>query len=107
MRGLIITLLMGIITNVHAEGINILQDHKSCNQDSDCDVLYTRCDFCECPLPINKNYLKLYNEMWVHYCNENKPKVTCDAVCFEYTLVCISGKCNKKTIETGSKHITK
>ena len=84
--------------NLTINGIEIDPAHQTCLLPTDCVLVYLDCSGCDCGVPVNSMYEKLYLNLAIETCSEYAGPV-CEIYCPPTTLVCQSGLCGTEPLE--------
>lgn len=66
--------------------------HQACSIDSDCSLIYDRCDSCSCGIGVSREYRDAYLIKLEKLC-ENYDGAHCDKICAPIGLECINSRC--------------
>ena len=65
---------------------------QSCDADSDCSLIYDRCDSCSCGIGVSNQHQDAYSEKLEELC-KNFTGAHCDRICAPVALKCRDSRC--------------
>jgi hypothetical protein len=88
------TFLPAGLQNARASEFELSVDaaEQLCEVDSDCALVYDRCDSCSCGIGVNRKFQDSYSEKLERLC-ERYDGAHCDKICAPAGLKCIDARC--------------
>lgn len=79
---------------LHADGITVLAEHRSCETDADCATVSTHCGGCACPSAVSAKWRGEYADLFKRACEVWGGKGGCEMECLAIAPRCVAGKCS-------------
>lgn len=73
-------------------GLSVDPTHQVCEVDTDCSLIYDRCDSCSCGIGVNRKYKLEYVGMLENICQKYEGP-HCAKICASLGLRCVDSRC--------------